>query len=116
MWIVNIVNFDKPVPAAKFSFIMVGRRYTSLGLGALEGRAKNDRRALVRCDGALMAASGNQEQVSSSEKAAAERDDSCDDLKNRELGHDVGLAVFLHEPPVDAEPIASDQVFRISLT
>ena len=34
MWIVNIVNFDKPVPAAKFSFIMVGRSRNHIRSGS----------------------------------------------------------------------------------
>src|ERR1700722_14646081 len=69
---------------------------------------------MVRCECALMANRRNQEQVAWSEKAGPERDDSGDNLKNRELGLDVGLPPLLQKPSVDAEPVASHQGFRVA--
>jgi hypothetical protein len=48
--------------------------------------------AIPRFDRSLMGTRGDQKQVSTTEQLSSERDGPGDNLKNRELGLDVGLA------------------------
>ena len=61
-----------------------------------------------------MAGGWNHKQVAAPKKTCPEGDGSCDHLKNRELGLVVRLAALIQEPPVDTEPIASNQRLRIA--